>query len=99
MAHQQLPILNCGSCEPLKAAVHAAAFGLSALMTLYNAAAWLQRRERHLAINAVIYGLATIWEREHIVHHLVAIAARPVSEPQPIEADELLKDELLKDVA
>ncbi|MGB2715568.1 MAG: hypothetical protein WBC51_15405 [Vicinamibacterales bacterium] len=66
-----LPILDVGSCEPLKAAVHSAALGLCALMGLYNAAAWLKRRQTHLAINAVIYLAATYWEHRHVAHHVV----------------------------
>lgn len=66
-----LPILDVGSCEPLKAAVHGAALGLCALMGLYNAAAWLKRRQSHLAINAVIYLAATYWEQRHVAHHIV----------------------------
>ena len=38
----------------------------------YNAAAWLKRRQPHLAINAIIYSAAVWWERCHIVHHLAA---------------------------
>jgi hypothetical protein len=65
-----LPILSRGSCEPFKAGVHGAALGLAAVMGLYNAAAWLQRRERHLWINAVVYGLAIAFEQKHVAHHV-----------------------------
>lgn len=65
-----LPILTRGSCEPFKAGVHGAALGLAAVMGLYNAAAWLQRRERHLWFNAVVYGLAIAFEQKHVAHHL-----------------------------
>jgi hypothetical protein len=65
-----LSILKQGSCEPFKAIVHGAALGLFALMGLYNAAAWINRRERHLAVNAVIYGLGVAWERRMVAHHL-----------------------------
>ena len=41
-----LPILKCGNCEELKLGVHATALGLAALCGLYNAAAWLSRREQ-----------------------------------------------------
>src|SRR5688572_33003947 len=67
-----LPILNSGSCEPLKAGVHGFAMGLAAVMGLYNAAAWVQRRQRHLAVNAIIYGLAIAWEQRHVAHHITA---------------------------
>lgn len=67
-----LPILNSGSCEPLKAGVHGFAMGLAAVMGLYNAAAWVQRRQRHLAVNAIIYALAIAWEQRHVAHHITA---------------------------
>lgn len=65
-----LPILQHGSCEPFKAWVHGTALGLAAVMGAYNAAAWLNRRERHLWINAVVYGLAIAFEQRHVAHHL-----------------------------
>jgi hypothetical protein len=49
-------------------------------MWLYNAAAWLRRREGHLGVNSVIYGLATIWEVEHIVHHWRDRPLAPIAE-------------------
>jgi hypothetical protein len=67
-----LPILKSGSCEPFKAGIHGAALGLVAIMGAYNAAAWLNRRERHLAVNALLYGLATFWEQRHVAHHIAA---------------------------
>jgi hypothetical protein len=70
-ALESLPILNVGSCEPLKATIHAAALGLCALMGLYNAAAWMKRRQPHLAINAVVYLAATYWEQRHVAEHMV----------------------------
>jgi hypothetical protein len=39
-------------------------------MGVYNAAAWVQRRERHLWINAVVYGLALAFEQKHVAHHV-----------------------------
>jgi hypothetical protein len=65
-----LALLQCGSCETLKASVHATALGLSVVMGLYNAAAWMSRREQHLAINALLYAALAAWERKHVAHHL-----------------------------
>jgi hypothetical protein len=65
-----LPILKHGSCEPFKAVVHGASLGLFALMAVYNAAAWINRRERHLAVNAVIYTLGVAWEHRLVTRHL-----------------------------
>jgi hypothetical protein len=71
--NMQLSVLRCGSCEPLKAGVHATALGIIGVMALYNAAAWLTRRERHLGINAVVYGVLMVWEQQHVAHHLATL--------------------------
>lgn len=71
--------LHCGNCEPLKAGVHATALGLFVVMGVYNAAAWLRRRERHLALNAVVYAALTAWEQQHVAHHLAEL--RPAAAP------------------
>jgi hypothetical protein len=68
----RLGLLDSGSCEAFKGCVHGGALGLVVLMGLYNAAAWLRRRERHLAINTVLYGAATIWEYQHVKRHCKA---------------------------
>ena len=72
-------MLNVGRCEPLKAAVHCVLLVTVTVCAAYNAAAWLKRRQRHLAVNAVIYGAAVWWERAHVLHHLVCI--RPERAP------------------
>ncbi len=69
----RLGLLDSGSCEGFKGCVHGAALGLVVLMGLYNAAAWLRRRERHLAINTVLYSAVTIWEYQHVKHHRAAV--------------------------
>jgi len=86
-----LKVLKCGSCEPLKAAVHATALGLAAIMGLYNAAAWLSRRQRHLAVNAVLYAALTAWEQKHVAHHLSEMRKirpdlHPTDEPAEVVA-------------
>ncbi|HEX4346204.1 MAG TPA: hypothetical protein VHZ73_01440 [Vicinamibacterales bacterium] len=65
-----MDLLDCGSCEELKLGVHASALGLAAIMGLYNAAAWLSRHERHLALNALFYAALAAWEQQHVVQHL-----------------------------
>ncbi len=65
-------MLNPGRCEPLKAAVHGVLLATVTVCAAYNTAAWLKRRQRHLAVNAVVYGIAIWWERAHVKHHLVA---------------------------
>jgi hypothetical protein len=66
----ELKVLRRGSCEPLKAGIHATALGLFALMGLYNSAAWLTRHHPHLAVNAMLYSALTLWERRHVAHHV-----------------------------
>jgi hypothetical protein len=87
----KLDMLQCGSCEPLKLGVHGAALGLAVVMGAYNAAAWLSRREHHLAVNAVLYAMLTAWEQKHVSHHLAEIrkprASRPELVAVPAPAD------------
>jgi hypothetical protein len=80
-----LRILDHGSCEPFKAVVHGAALGLCSLMGLYNAAAWLRRRQPHLAINAVVYLTAVMWERKHVVHHIESCLSGSLARQAPPE--------------
>ena len=81
----QLDVLNCGSCETLKTGVHAAALGLAVVMGAYNAAAWLRRRQPHLAINAVLYAALAAWEQQHVAHHLAVLdRQRKGDAPKPV---------------
>ena len=80
-------MLNVGRCEPMKAAVHCVLLVTVTVCAEYNAAAWLKRRQRHLAINAVIYGLAVCWERAHVVHHLVCIPQERTPLAGPVEME------------
>jgi len=73
--HMQLDVLKSGTSEGLKAGVHATALGLAVVMGAYNAAAWLRRREPHLAVNAVLYAALMAWEQQHVAHHLAALRA------------------------
>jgi hypothetical protein len=68
-----MKVLECGNCEPLKLGVHAAALGIAALCSVYNAAAWLVRREQHLAVNAVLYAALIAFEQRHVVHHIAEL--------------------------
>ena len=70
---RELKILRHGECERLKAGVHATALALAVTMGLYNAAAWLRRRERHLAVNTILYAALIAWERVHVAHHLASL--------------------------
>jgi hypothetical protein len=70
-----LKVLKCGNCEELKLGVHATALGIATLCGLYNAAAWLSRREQHLAVNAVLYAALIAFEQRHVAHHIAAMRA------------------------
>jgi hypothetical protein len=77
-----LPILYPGNCEPLKAAFHGLALGLSAVMALYNAAAWIRRRKSHLMINAIVYSAAVFWEQRRVADHINCL---PSALPSDVE--------------
>ena len=72
-----LKVLKCGNCEELKLGVHALALGVAALCGVYNAAAWLSRRERHLAVNTIMYAALIAFERQHVSHHIAELR-RPI---------------------
>lgn len=73
-----LDVLYVGNNEPLKAGVHGLLLFTAAVCAAYNAAAWLRRREPHLAVNAVLYTATVWWEAYHVQGHLTC---RPESEP------------------
>ena len=76
--------LEHGHCEPFKAAVHGVVLVLAGVCAVYNTAAFIKRRQRHLAMNAVFYGTAVWLERCHVMHHLAACEA-----PASLSAEEL----------
>ena len=87
-----LKVLQCGNCEELKLGIHATTLGLAALCGLYNAAAWLSRREQHLALNTIMYTALIVVEQRHVAHHMAtlrrsaAAAAAPQTQPVPVPA-------------
>jgi len=87
IAMQAIPpvtaLLDNGRCEPLKAGVHSAVMLLAGVCAAYNIAAWLRRRELHLAVNAIIYTTTVWWERCHVAHHLAACAAPEAESQEP----------------
>ena len=80
-----LGILYPGNCEPLKAAFHGVALVLATVMGAYNTAAWMRRRQSHLAVNAVIYIAAAFWEQRHVAHHL--FPCLPAESPADVEVN------------
>jgi hypothetical protein len=75
-----LKVLKCGNCEELKLGVHGLTLGLAVVCGLYNAAAWLSRREQHLAVNTVLYAALIAFEQRHVSHHIAEIR-RPREAP------------------
>ena len=55
-------ILHIGTGELLKGGVHAFLGGVLSIVAAFNVAAWVERRDRHLAVNAIGYTLAVGWE-------------------------------------
>ena len=80
----EIKLLKCGNCEELKLGVHGTALALAMVMGAYNAAAWLLRRQKHLAVNAVLYGALAAWEIQHVKHHWRARPGRH-EPPKPQE--------------
>ena len=85
-----MKVLKCGNCEELKLGVHAMALGLAALCGAYNAAAWLSRRERHLAVNAMLYAALIAFEHQHVTHHFAELR-QPMTLPQQPVAETLVE--------
>jgi len=81
-----MKVLRCGNCEELKLGVHGLTLGLAALCGLYNAAAWLTRRETHLAVNAVLYAALIVFEQRHVAHHMAEMR-RPTLRLVPSERE------------
>jgi hypothetical protein len=62
--------LDNGVHESAKAAVHGLALGLGIIMGMYNTAAWVVRRQRHLFVNTCLYAGFCLWEARLVAHHL-----------------------------
>ena len=86
-------MLDSGHCEPLKAAVHGVVLAAVSVCAAYNVAAWIKRRQTHLAVNAVVYSAAVWWEHSQVLHHLAVckppaptlVSSSPAA-PAPIAA-------------
>ena len=72
-----------GHAEPVKGAVHGLAAVVCGLMFAYNTAAWLFRREPHLAMNALVYGSAILYEGVQTHRHVGARARAGQSNARP----------------
>ncbi len=87
-----LKVLKCGNCEELKLGVHALALGVAALCGVYNAAAWLSRRERHLAVNTVMYAALIAFEQQHVAHHIAELRRPHAAPSEPGAAAEAVAE-------
>lgn len=65
-----MSLFQSGSHEPLKLAVHGSLGALAGVCLAYNAVAFLLRRERHLAVNVVLYGALVAIESRKVRHHM-----------------------------
>lgn len=63
-------VLDAGSHEPLKAAVHGSLAALVAVCLGYNTAAWIKRRETHLGVGSILYAGLFVWEVNKTVRHI-----------------------------
>jgi hypothetical protein len=86
--NMDLPVLDSGNSEELKLGVHATALGLAVVMGAYNIAAWMKRRQTHLAVNSVMYVALAAWEQQHVAHHMAEIRrskeAAAALKPRPV---------------
>lgn len=64
------PLLTPDHAEPFKTLVHVGAFGFMTMCLGYNAMAWSERRETHLAVNTAAYAGGCLWELFQIYEHL-----------------------------
>ena len=73
-----------GHAEPVKGAFHGLAAVVCGLMFAYNTTAWLFRREPHLAMNALVYGTAILYEGVQTHRHVAsrARAGRDTTRPR-----------------
>lgn len=55
--------------EAVKGFVHLGIHALAASATLYNAAAWSERREPHLAVNVLVYSSLSIYKALQVWKH------------------------------
>jgi len=63
-------LFKSGSQETVKGTVHLLLHGLAASAAIYNAAAWLDRREPHLAVNTAVYTGLALFEIKQVMSHL-----------------------------
>ncbi len=75
-------LCTSGNHEILKGTVHGTAGVIAGVMAAYNIAACCFRRDRHLRVNAVVYGLLFGYEVKQTLHHLSLATSAAVREEQ-----------------
>ena len=65
--------LNSGESEDVKLAYHATLGALAVGALVYNAAAFTQRKQPHLAMNVLLYGTLAVLEARKVRHHWEAL--------------------------
>jgi len=64
-----MTFLEQGCCERTKGYWHLGGLIFAAGATIYNLGALVQRRERHLLVNFMLYAGLTVYEAEKARHH------------------------------
>lgn len=70
-------LVERGTAEGFKCGVHLALFGLAVAALGYNAMAWSERRQFHLARNVVVYASFAAYEAVMTMHHRECPTACP----------------------
>lgn len=60
---------QAGEAERVKLAVHGTMLAGAVACCVYNSASYYFRREKHNAINAIVYGMLVALEVVHVQHH------------------------------
>ena len=71
--------VQTGHGEAIKGTVHVLVASLLGVMTAYNATAFIFRHQRHLAINALLYGAGCWYELRQTARHWRRLWARQAS--------------------
>lgn len=63
------PVLEAGTAEKAKAGVHLALFGVAMVCAAYNLVAFSERKDRRLAVNALLYTAISALEVGQLARH------------------------------
>lgn len=71
-----MSLTTYGERERVKLTVHAVMLMGAATCGVYNAVSWIEHRETHNAVNAIVYGALVCLEVVHVQHHWDALQDR-----------------------